>query len=190
MTLEAVYSAEPLSTSVKVVSMCTYVPEALNDVDVYCDTVGAEWLDTVLPSLNTFARAPAHGILSQYNAQREHYAVNNIRLVFDKGLGVQGSRVSQNRDRWNLDARAVHDECEAFHTAIDAAPGAFVEHPQVVADRIERVARSVGDPGRVIAGTDCGFDTSAGMGRVAEDVVWAKLRALCEGARLASERLL
>ena len=43
--------------------------------------------------------------------------------------------------------------------------------------------------GRVLAGTDCGFDTSAGMGRVAEDVVWAKLRALADGARLASERL-
>ena len=65
----------------------------------------------------------------------------------------------------------------------------FVEHPQVVADRIERIAHSVGDATRIIAGTDCGFDTSAGMGRVAEDVVWAKLRALSEGARLASERL-
>ena len=51
------------------------------------------------------------------------------------------------------------------------------------------MARAVGDPSRVLAGTDCGFDTSAGMGRVAEDVVWAKLRALRDGARLASERL-
>jgi 5-methyltetrahydropteroyltriglutamate--homocysteine methyltransferase len=66
----------------------------------------------------------------------------------------------------------------------------FVEHPQVVADRIERVARAVGDANRVIAGTDCGFDTSAGMGRVADDVVWAKLRSLGEGARLASQQLL
>ena len=65
----------------------------------------------------------------------------------------------------------------------------FVEHPEVVAGRIERVARIVGDPRRVMAGTDCGFDTSAGMGRVAEDVVWAKLAALGEGARLASQRL-
>ena len=65
----------------------------------------------------------------------------------------------------------------------------FVEHPQLVADRIERVARTVGDPSRILAGTDCGFDTSAGMGRVAEDVVWAKLRALAEGARIASQRL-
>jgi 5-methyltetrahydropteroyltriglutamate--homocysteine methyltransferase len=65
----------------------------------------------------------------------------------------------------------------------------FVEHPEVVAERIERAAHAIGDPHRVIAGTDCGFDTSAGMGRVAEDVVWAKLAALSEGARLASERL-
>ena len=65
----------------------------------------------------------------------------------------------------------------------------FVEHPEVVADRLERVAEAVGDARRVLAGTDCGFDTSAGMGRVSEDVVWAKLRAMKEGAALASKRL-
>ena len=65
----------------------------------------------------------------------------------------------------------------------------FVEHPEVIADRIERVAEVVGDPTRVMAGTDCGFDTSAGMGRVAEDVVWAKLAALRDGARIAADRL-
>ena len=66
----------------------------------------------------------------------------------------------------------------------------FVEHPEVVAERIERAARAVGDPTRVMAGTDCGFDTSAGMGRVAVDVVWAKLRAMRAGADIASRRLL
>ncbi len=71
---------------------------------------------------------------------------------------------------------------------IDVLTG-FVEHPEVVADRIQRVAQAVGDPRRVIAGTDCGFDTSAGRGRVAEDVVWAKLAALAEGAAIASRRL-
>ncbi len=65
----------------------------------------------------------------------------------------------------------------------------FVEHPEVVADRIERAAQAIGDATRVLAGTDCGFDTSAGMGRVAEDVVWAKLKAMSEGARIASSRL-
>jgi 5-methyltetrahydropteroyltriglutamate--homocysteine methyltransferase len=66
----------------------------------------------------------------------------------------------------------------------------FIEHPEVVADRLEHMAQFVGDPHRVLGGTDCGFDTSAGMGRVASDVVWAKLRTLADGARIASERLI
>jgi 5-methyltetrahydropteroyltriglutamate--homocysteine methyltransferase len=65
----------------------------------------------------------------------------------------------------------------------------YIEHPEVVADRLERIVEVVGDPARVMAGTDCGFDTSAGMGRVAEDVVWSKLGAMVEGARIASRRL-
>ena len=65
----------------------------------------------------------------------------------------------------------------------------FVEHPEVVAERLERIAASIGDPSRLMAGTDCGFDTSAGRGRVSTDVVWAKLRSMAEGARLASDRL-
>ncbi len=65
----------------------------------------------------------------------------------------------------------------------------YVEHPETVAERLERAARVVGDPQRIQAGADCGFDTSAGMGRVPEDVVWAKLRSMADGARIASERL-
>ena len=65
----------------------------------------------------------------------------------------------------------------------------FVEHPKTIAERIERVVDVVGDPKRVLAGTDCGFDTSAGQRRVSEDIVWAKLAALSEGARIATRRL-
>jgi 5-methyltetrahydropteroyltriglutamate--homocysteine methyltransferase len=65
----------------------------------------------------------------------------------------------------------------------------YVEHPEVVAERIETAARAVGDPRRVLAGTDCGFDTSTGFGQVAEEVVWEKLRALRAGAELATTRL-
>ncbi len=65
----------------------------------------------------------------------------------------------------------------------------YVEHPQVVADRIELAATAVGDPRRVLAGTDCGFDTAAGLGEVAAEVVWEKLRALHAGAQLATRRL-
>jgi len=65
----------------------------------------------------------------------------------------------------------------------------YVEHPEVVADRICQVVEVVDDRGRVIAGSDCGFGTFAGYEMVAEDVVWAKLRACSEGARLATQRL-
>jgi 5-methyltetrahydropteroyltriglutamate--homocysteine methyltransferase len=65
----------------------------------------------------------------------------------------------------------------------------YIEHPEVVADRIERIAEALGDPSRIIAGTDCGFETAAGSKMVIEEVVWAKLRSLSEGARIASHRL-
>jgi len=65
----------------------------------------------------------------------------------------------------------------------------YVEHPEVVAERIARVVAAVGARERVIASTDCGFGTFAGSEMVAPSVVWAKLRALAEGAALASGRL-
>jgi len=64
-----------------------------------------------------------------------------------------------------------------------------VEHPEVVAQRIEAVAAAVGDRERVIAGVDCGFGTFVGWEWVTEDVVWAKLKALRQGADIASARL-
>ena len=66
----------------------------------------------------------------------------------------------------------------------------YVEHPEVVAERIEQAAEAVGDPRRVLAGTDCGFGTAAGLGEVADEVVWEKLRALRAGADLATRRLI
>jgi 5-methyltetrahydropteroyltriglutamate--homocysteine methyltransferase len=65
----------------------------------------------------------------------------------------------------------------------------YVEHPEVVALRIQRAAAAVGDPRRVMAGTDCGFETTAGYIMVPADVAWAKMRALAEGAAIASRRL-
>ena len=66
----------------------------------------------------------------------------------------------------------------------------YVEHPRLVADRLHQaVAAAGGDPTRVLAGTDCGFDTSAGSNRVDAGVVWLKLRAMREGAEIASREL-
>lgn len=65
----------------------------------------------------------------------------------------------------------------------------YVEHPELVAERIERIAGIVGDPTRVLAGTDCGFDTSAGFRTIAEDICWEKLRSLRAGAEIASHHV-
>jgi 5-methyltetrahydropteroyltriglutamate--homocysteine methyltransferase len=65
----------------------------------------------------------------------------------------------------------------------------FVEHPEVVANRICEAVAAVGDRSRVIAGTDCGFATSAGTEAVSPDVTWAKLRSCREGADSATRRL-
>ena len=64
----------------------------------------------------------------------------------------------------------------------------YIEHPELVAERLERFARIVGRE-RVMAGTDCGFGTFAGFGPVEPDIAYLKLRSLVEGAQIASRRL-
>ncbi len=64
----------------------------------------------------------------------------------------------------------------------------YIEHPLLVAERIERFAELVGRE-RVIAGTDCGFGTFAGFGPVDPDIAYLKLASMVEGARIASRRL-
>lgn len=64
----------------------------------------------------------------------------------------------------------------------------YVEHPQVIADRIDQAVAVTGDPARVIPCTDCGFGTFAGFDFVAEEVVWAKLSTIRKGIELRQER--
>ena len=64
----------------------------------------------------------------------------------------------------------------------------YVEHPDLVAQRIVRYAEIVGRE-HLIAGTDCGFGTFAGFGAVYPDITWLKLKSLADGARIASQRL-
>ena len=64
----------------------------------------------------------------------------------------------------------------------------YVEHPDLVADRLLRFAEVV-DPNNLMAGTDCGFGTSVGPRHVAPSIAWAKLQSLVEGAQIASRQL-
>jgi 5-methyltetrahydropteroyltriglutamate--homocysteine methyltransferase len=82
---------------------------------------------------------------------------------------------------------AVPDDKVLVPGLIDSCSN-YVEHPELVAQRIERYASIVGVE-RVIAGTDCGFGTFAGYGKIDPAVTWKKLRALREGADIAGKRL-
>jgi 5-methyltetrahydropteroyltriglutamate--homocysteine methyltransferase len=64
----------------------------------------------------------------------------------------------------------------------------MIEHPQTVADHIERWARAAGRD-KIMVGNDCGFQSTAGNTEIPTSVAWAKLRSLGEGAHIASERL-
>ncbi len=105
------------------------------------------------------------------------------------GLLFETSNPRHQHD-WNYFAEMIAlipDEKILIPGVIDSTTN-FVEHPRVVAERIERFAGIVGRD-RVIGGTDCGFSTFAGFGAVDPDIVYAKLGALVEGADLASRNL-
>ncbi len=82
---------------------------------------------------------------------------------------------------------AIPDDKVLVPGVIDSVTN-FVEHPELVAERILRFADIVGRE-RVMAGTDCGFGTFAGFGAIHPPIAYAKLGSLVEGARLASDRL-
>ena len=105
------------------------------------------------------------------------------------GLLFETSNPRHQHD-WNYFAEMldiIPDDKVLIPGVIDSTTN-FVEHPRVVAERIERFAGIVGRE-RVIGGIDCGFSTFAGFGAVDPDIVYAKLGALTEGAALASRNL-
>ena len=94
----------------------------------------------------------------------------------------------RHANEWAVFAAADIPEDKILIPGVLDSTTNFIEHPKLVAERIERFAGIVGRE-RVLAGTDCGFSTFAGFGAVDPDIVWAKLKALSDGAAIASERL-
>jgi 5-methyltetrahydropteroyltriglutamate--homocysteine methyltransferase len=89
---------------------------------------------------------------------------------------------------WAVFQGAKIPESKVLIPGLLATTTNYIEHPQLVAERIERFAQIVGRE-RVMAGTDCGFGTFAGFGPVEPDIAYLKLQSLVEGARIASGRL-
>ena len=104
-----------------------------------------------------------------------------------QAVSFEGANPRHEHEWEDLNGPGLRDDQVVIPGVIDSTTN-FVEHPRVVAQRLCRYADVVGRE-RVIAGGDCGFSTFAGLARVAPSVVWAKFKALVEGARLASDRL-
>ena len=95
------------------------------------------------------------------------------------------SRHAHEHEDWA--AARIPDDKILIPGVVDSTDN-FVEHPRLVAQRLKRFAGIVGRE-RVIAGSDCGFSTVAGTIRVYPSIAWAKLRAMAEGAEMASREL-
>jgi 5-methyltetrahydropteroyltriglutamate--homocysteine methyltransferase len=114
-----------------------------------------------------------------------------VDLLF--GVNAQGLSVEGSNPRHGHEWRVFEDhklpEGKVLIPGVIDSVTNFVEHPELVADRIEKYASVVGRE-NVIAGTDCGFGTFArSRPRVHPSIAWAKLETLVEGARRASKRL-
>ena len=123
-----------------------------------------------------------------------HHTDVELKDIVDIVLGARPQAVSfpganpRHGHEWKIwkDIRLPEDKI-IIPGVIDSTSN-FVEHPELVADRIVQYAQAVGRD-NVIGGVDCGFGTFAGRVQVDSKIVWMKLASLAEGARLASKQL-
>jgi 5-methyltetrahydropteroyltriglutamate--homocysteine methyltransferase len=158
-----------------------------------------DWVSVVIDAINAAldgidaSRVLLHVCWGNYEGPHTHdVALDDILpRLYEARVGALVLSMANARHAHEFqcfERRPLPDSMVLVTGVIDTTSN-YVEHPEVVADRLVRVARTLGDPQRVIACTDCGFDTSAGISDVAPSVVWEKLRALRAGADLASTRL-
>jgi 5-methyltetrahydropteroyltriglutamate--homocysteine methyltransferase len=117
-----------------------------------------------------------------------------LEQIIDLILGVRASGLvfeaanSRHEHEWTVFERVAVPEGKVLIPGVIESMSNRIEHPELVAQRLVRLANLVGRE-NVIGGSDCGFGTFVGLALVEPDIAWAKLGSLVEGARLASERL-
>jgi 5-methyltetrahydropteroyltriglutamate--homocysteine methyltransferase len=129
------------------------------------------------------------------NYEGPHVCDIGMEKVFDVLMSAKARYVlfetsnPRHAHEWTVfrDRKAEIPEDKVLIPGVVDTTTNFVEHPEVVAQRLERFVGIVGKD-RVIAGSDCGFGTFAGFGSVDPDIAYAKLTALSEGAALAAAR--
>lgn len=137
-------------------------------------------------------RVRIHLCWGNYEGPHDHDIA--LERILPTVLGIRAGAISfeganpRHAHEWKAwrDARLPEDRL-LIPGVLDSCSN-YVEHPELVAQRIERYAAIVGRE-RVLAGSDCGFGTFAGYAKVDGDIAYKKLRALAEGAAIASRRL-
>ena len=123
-----------------------------------------------------------------------HHRDVPLKDIIDLLFTIQGDALSieaanpRHEHEWKVFEEARLPEGKILIPGVVDTCSTYIEHPEVIAQRIVRFAMVVGRE-NVIAGTDCGFGTFLGTSIIAPSVAWDKLRSLAEGARLASEEL-
>lgn len=167
----------------------------------YQDQSEAEFLRTAAANVEALNAATAnippeklrmHICWGNYEGPHDHDIP--LERVIDIIIGARPATIlfeaanPRHEHEWTVwrDAKLPDDKILA-PGLIDSCSN-YVEHPELVAQRIERFASFVGKD-RVIGSTDCGFGTFAGYGKIDPDVTWKKMKALREGADIADARL-
>jgi 5-methyltetrahydropteroyltriglutamate--homocysteine methyltransferase len=127
------------------------------------------------------------------NYEGPHHCDVALADIFDVVVTAKPAGISleaanpRHAHEWELFERVKLPEGKVLIPGVIESKSNFIEHPELIAQRIGRYASLVGRE-NVIAGSDCGFGTWVGQAAVDPDVVWAKLAAMAEGARLASKK--
>jgi len=127
------------------------------------------------------------------NYEGPHHHDVALRDIIDIVLKARVGAISyeaanpRHEHEWEVFSQVKLPDGKALIPGVIDSVSNFIEHPELIAQRLCRVADLVGRE-NVMAGTDCGFGT-AGTSRVDGEIAWAKLRAMVDGARIASARL-
>jgi 5-methyltetrahydropteroyltriglutamate--homocysteine methyltransferase len=125
------------------------------------------------------------------NYEGPHHCDVPLADIIDVVLTARPSAISfeaanpRHGHEWTVFERVKLPDGKVLIPGVIESKSNFIEHPELIAQRIARYARLVGRE-NVIAGSDCGYGTWVGQAAVDPDVVWAKFSAMAEGARLAS----
>jgi len=127
------------------------------------------------------------------NYEGPHHCDVPLAEIIDIAFAAKPATISfeaanpRHAHEWTLFEQVKLPEGKTIIPGVIESKSNFIEHPALIAQRIARYANLVGRD-NVIAGSDCGFGTWVGQAAVDPDVVWAKLSAMAEGARLATKQ--